>query len=181
MDRFIDGFEAQYGKKIPGDVKEALYLFFYGHPRIDEILNNPVITGSLSDRELQYVTKRHRLTKSLLEKYNSSLPTLLLDWFKDNIGDLADFCFSRGLARDKENWADFVWYINLLGEDDFDEIYATSDIRNASDKSKDLVFYGDRGGGTTIQLPFGFVQWHLFQIQFHHGLGKLYEIIPDSK
>ncbi len=181
VDRFIAGFEAQYGETIPNDVKEALYLFFYGHPKIDSILNDTSIVGSLSAKELKYVTKRRRLTRDLLEKYDVSMVDSLLEWFKKNIGLLADFCFSRGLAKNESDWADFVWYINLLGEDDFDDIYSIPDIKKAVENSKDLVFYGDRGGGTTIQLPFGFVQWHLCQIQFHHGLGKLFEIIPNSK
>jgi len=181
VDRFIAGFEAQYKKNIPGEVKEALYLFFYGHSEIDSILKDPAIVGDLNAKDLHYVTKRRRLTKDLLEKYDSSKVYALLNWFKENIGLLADFCFSRGLAKNSSDWADYVWYINLLGEDDFNEIYSISDIKAAAEDSKDLVFYGDRGGGTTIQLPFGFVQWHLCQIQFHHGLGKLYEIIPESK
>ena len=101
-------------------------------------------------------------------------------WFDENKGLIADFCFSKGLAANKEDWAEYVWYINLLGEDDFDVIYPINDIVKAVDLSSDMVLYGNRQGGTTIQLPFGFVQWHLEQIQFHHNLDKIVEIIPNG-
>lgn len=180
VDRFIAGFEKHFNKTIPDDVKEALHLFFFGHPNIESILQDPNITGDLSAKALHYVKKRSRLTETLLRRYNSGMADSLLAWFDENKGHLADFCFSKGLAANKEDWADYVWYINLLGEDDFDDIYPIKEIVDAVDSSSDKVFYGNRRGGTTIQLPFGFVQWHLEQIQFHHGLGKLFEIIPNS-
>ena len=35
------------------------------------------------------------------------------------------------------------------------------------------TFFGTTNGGTTIQLPFGFVQWHQHQMQFHHNYYKI--------
>ena len=47
--------------------------------------------------------------------------------------------------------------------------------KHASDGTE----YGNVGGGTTIQLPFGFVQWHSptkkipGDMQFHHNHEKI--------
>ncbi|MBP5517462.1 MAG: hypothetical protein J6X91_02205 [Bacteroidales bacterium] len=180
VDRFIAGFELHFKKIIPKDVKEALYLFFFGHTQTDKILEDPTITGDLSTHALRYVKKRHRLTETLLRRYNSNMADALISWFNENKGLIADFCFSKGLAANKGDWADYVWYINLLGEDSFDTIYPINDIVYAVDLSSDKVFYGNRQGGTTIQLPFGFVQWHQEQIQFHHNLDKIVEILPNG-
>ena len=104
----------------------------------------------------------------------------LLNWFKDNIDKIADFCFSRGLAKDSSNWAQYVWYINLLGEDNVDTIFSITDIKSAVIKHKELVFPSKQNGGSTTQLPFGFVQWHQAKMQFHHKFEKLAEIVTDK-
>ena len=56
-------------------------------------------------------------------------------------------------------------------------------LQNAANQN---TFYGKVGGGTTIQLPFGFVQWHSptkkipGDMQFHHGYEKIKELV-DKK
>ena len=40
-----------------------------------------------------------------------------------------------------------------------------------------MIVPGKTLGGTTIQLPFGFVQWHQGQIQFHHNLDLMRKIL----
>ena len=39
------------------------------------------------------------------------------------------------------------------------------------------ITYGNNNGGTTIQLPFGFVQWHKGQMQFHHSYEKIRNLL----
>ena len=39
------------------------------------------------------------------------------------------------------------------------------------------TYYSSTNGGTTIQLPFGFVQWHKGQLQFHHSFYKLCDML----
>ena len=41
---------------------------------------------------------------------------------------------------------------------------------------KEMIEPGQTRGGTTIKLPFGFVQWHQGQIQFHHNLDLIKKI-----
>ena len=83
-----------------------------------------------------------------------------------------------GAAYDSNEWSDFIWYINLLGENNTDNILFIEDICNAvQNVAYQETYYGSLHGGTTIQLPFGFVQWHQKQLQFHHNYDKLYDIL----
>ncbi len=100
-----------------------------------------------------------------------------LQWIKDNIDRITEFCFSRGLASQSSEWAEYVWYINLLGEDDIDVIFKVSDITDAMRLNQEKVFASHVNGGSTIRLPFGFVQWHQRKMQFHHDLALLSECV----
>ena len=83
-----------------------------------------------------------------------------------------------GAVRQRDEWSEFVWYVNFLGEHNVDEIFPIEKICNASMKvAENEVYYGDKNGGTTIHLPFGFVQWHQKQMQFHHDFNKINDLL----
>lgn len=178
--RFINGFEIQYNKTIPERIKKAIYLF-WGYS--DDVSG---IVDSIGTKK-PYETRKHRLVADTLKIYDETLYCDLLQWFKDNMYDIANFCFSKGLARNEHDWATVVWYKNELGENQVDEIFVIDDLctllQNAANQN---TFYGKVGGGTTIQLPFGFVQWHSptkkipGDMQFHHGYEKIEELV-DKK
>ena len=66
----------------------------------------------------------------------------------------------------------------MLGEDDTDEIFDIEDICKISKNNANTeIMYGTTNGGTTIQLPFGFVQWHQHQLQFHHQYCKIKKLL----
>lgn len=167
-DRFVRGFEAQYDVEIPAEVKRAIALFWGTTDDVDIIISD-------CGTKTTYERRKHRLVATTLQKYDEKLYDALLCWFKDNIGVIADFCFSRGLALNSSDWADVVWYKNGLGENEVDEIYLISELcEQVEAAAESATFYGKVGGGTTIQLPFGFVQWHSptkkipGDMQFHH-------------
>lgn len=180
VERFIDGFEKQFKKTIPSQIKELLYIYFYGSPQTDSLLNNPKVISGETQALVSYQKRHNRLVWTSLYNWDKGKADSLLKWFKDNIADIAEFCFSRGLAANQKDWAQYVWYINLLGEDDFDEIYSIADIKSAMSTHTDEIFPSSQNGGSTTQLPFGFVQWHQQKMQFHHSLGKLSEIITSN-
>ena len=180
VERFIDGFEKQFKKTIPSQIKELLYIYFYGSPQTDSLLNNPKVISGETQSLVSYQKRHNRLVWTSLYNWDKDKADSLLKWFKDNIADIAEFCFSRGLAADQKDWAQYVWYINLLGEDDFDEIYSIADIKSAMSAHTDEIFPSSLNGGSTTQLPFGFVQWHQKKMQFHHSLEKLSEIITNN-
>lgn len=179
VERFIEGFEHQFNTTINETVKEMLRLYFNGHPKIKEIIEVSNTKYKLRPNIAKYQTRKQRLVWDSLSKYNSDGSNELLNWFKENIGKIAEFCFAKGLSAKDEDWADYVWYTNLIGENALDSIYRVEDICVASQRNQDKVYIGKTLGGTTIQLPFGFVQWHQGQMQFHHNLAKIANIVEN--
>ena len=60
--------------------------------------------------------------------------------------------------------------------------YGSVGINEIIEKSKGRdVIYGTKNGGTTIQLPFGHLQFHQGGLQFHHNYEKIKELISERK
>lgn len=166
---FIRGMERQYNITIPDNVKRAIQLFWGSAADVVEIVNQYSNDPTIKTYEL----RKHRLTAQTLKSYDQALYDSLLQWFKDNIYNITDFCFSRGLALERQDWASVVWYKNLLGEHDVDVMYNIADLCQNVEKHQELITYGARNGGTVINLPFGFVQWHKNSMQFHHKQAEI--------
>lgn len=174
IDRFIRGFEMQYGKRIPEQVKRAISLYFGSATDTLDIIK----LHSSANQNLEL--RKHRLVANTLKSYNETLYNSLIEWINENIVEIFDFCFAKGLAKDSDNWAQILWYKNMVGENQFDTMIYLPDIQS---KISPTAVYGIRNGGSTIQLPFGFVQWHSPRkiipgdIQFHHTYTKILELI----
>lgn len=170
IDRFIRGYEAQYRTLIPNEVKRALMLYFGSAQDIPEIVKE------YASSNIPLQVRKHRLVAETLNSYDPTLAGLLLFWMDSNMENIFDFCFSRGLAQNPEDWAHVLWYRNLLGEFSFDTMINLQETPKMCFSS---CFYGKRNGGSTIQLPFGFVQWHSptksipGSMQFHHSYAKI--------
>ena len=173
---FIDTFEKQFKVKIPTDVQRAINLFWAVADDAVAIIEE---FGDKSNSKNYNLQLRHKsLNATTLKAYDKHLYDALLSWFTDNAYKLAKLSFSMGAVRDHSEWSDFVWYINLLGENNVDDIFLIEDVCNAAqDVAHEETYYGSSYGGTTIQLPFGFVQWHQGQLQFHHDYNKLKNIL----
>ena len=110
--------------------------------------------------------------------YDKNLANDLLDWFKSNIYELTKLSFAMGAAKNSSEWSDFVWYKNMLKENKVDNIIPINNICKMAYKHRETeVYFGDKNGGTTIQLPFGFVQWHQSKMQFHHNYKKIINLL----
>lgn len=173
---FIDTFEKQFDVKIPLDVQRAINLFWAAAEDAVEIIDE---FGDRRNSKNFNLQMRHKsLNATTLKAYDEHLYNVLLDWFSDNAYELAKLSFSMGAVRDSDEWSDFVWYINLLGENNADDIFFIEDICNAvQNVAQSETYYGSSYGGTTIQLPFGFVQWHQSQLQFHHDYDKICNLL----
>lgn len=174
ISRFIEGFEKQYHTTLDTHTKRALQLYFGSAEDTEDIIKK--IRSKNMDLEL----RKHRLVADTLRIYDEKLYLNLLSWFNTNVAKIYDFCFSKGLAKHQSDHAEIVWYKNLIGENEMDKMFYLPDIiknipMNAS--------YGTRNGGSTIQLPFGFVQWHSPKkvipgnMQFHHSFEKMSDLI----
>lgn len=176
---FIDTFEKQFNIKIPSDVQRAINLFWAAADDAVEIINK---FGDRSRQKSFNLQIRHKsLNATTLRAYDGHLYNALSLWFADHAYELAKLSFSMGAVCDCNEWSDFVWYINLINENDTDDIFSIEDICRAVRKfAHQETFYGHLFGGTTIQLPFGFVQWHQGQLQFHHDYCKICNILKMS-
>jgi len=67
IDRFIEGFEIQYKKSIPSDVKRALSLYFGSADDTLDIVN----TYASENKNLE--TRKHRLVAETLKAYDKNL------------------------------------------------------------------------------------------------------------
>ena len=170
VERFIKGFEKQYNKVIPERVKRAISLYWGSAEDTQAIIKEHAVV----EKNLQL--RKNRLVNDTLQRYNPDLSNMLINWFKDNIAEIFDYCFIRGLACNKNCWANVIWYKNLIPgeENDVEDLMLNlEEIREKIKASSNLVEYGKKNGGSTIQLPFGFVQWHQRQMQFHHNEEKI--------
>ena len=173
---FIDTFEKQFNAIIPVDVQRAINLFWAAADDAVSIIEEFGDRNIGKNYDLQL---RHKsLNATTLKSYDEHLYNALLAWFTDNAYQLSKLSFSMGAARDHREWSDFVWYINLIGENCTDDIFLIEDVCNAVQSvAQKETYYGTSYRGTTIQLPFGFVQWHQGQLQFHHSYDKLCSIL----
>lgn len=177
LNRFIEGFQKQFNTKIDENVVEALNLFFGNSEKIKNIVNDPKFQN-IPAKIKKYEIRKNRLTYETLRLYNNRLAEILIDWFRENIANLFLFCFEKGLGLEKNDWAHFILYLNLVEEDvNIDNIFSIKQLflnyKNLSSQKKEKIIFGDRNGGTTIILPFGSVQWHLKQLQFRHEITSL--------
>ena len=174
VDRFIEGFEKQFKKVIPVNVKRAISLYW------GTASDTKTIAEEYGGANIAYELRKHRIVKETLDRYDSALSKALIDWFNDNILEIFDFCFSMGLATNESDWANVIWYRNELAENDMDDLYYIEDIKK---KLTQTAEYGNKTGGSTIQLPFGFVQWHSPRkiipgcMQFHHSYEKIKKLM----
>ena len=175
---FLRVFEAQFHKIIPETVKRAIELFWAAADDATEIIEQ--FGNKVETRNYEMQLRHKSLNATTLKNYDPSLYAGLLQWFRENAYDLAKLSFTMGAAADRSEWSEFVWYINLLGENDVDDVFHIEDICRAAVETADSnTFYGDTNGGTTIQLPFGFVQWHQAQLQFRHSYEKISSLLSQ--
>lgn len=175
VDRFIDGFEIHFKKEIPEKIKKAIHLFWgldYKNFIIDDIIID-YGTNTI------YENRKHRIVAKTLEVYDSSLNSSLINWFKENIYEITLFCFSYGLVKDNKYFAEYIWYTNFVDDENLDILFNIEDIAKLSKEHNDKIYFGKKNGGSTISLPFGFVQWHQGKMQFHHNLDSIQELFKD--
>ena len=177
---FIDTFEKQFDKPIPKNVKRAINLFWKAADDAVSIIEEYSDKTNVKHYDLQI---RHKsLNASTLERYDKNLYNALIQWFIDNAYEIAKLSFSMGAVKCVDEWPHFIWYINLLNENNTDDILNIDDICIATkNNAENETHFSSTNGGTTIQLPFGFVQWHQGQLQFHHNYDKLKNIVGNGE
>lgn len=173
---FFECYEKQFNKVIPENVKRAISLFWATADDAKEIIERYADKSKINEYTLQI--NHESLNAETLKNYDITLYCAMLQWFKDNAYEISLLSFASGAAKNKSDWSDHIWYINLLDENKTDEIFEIKKICVAAKKFADTeTYYGNSNGGTTIQLPFGFVQWHQRKLQFHHNYDKIKKLM----
>jgi hypothetical protein len=170
VDRFLAGYQKQFNEQIDAKVIRAFKLFFGGASDMISLLHDENLSKGKKIEVLDYELRKKRMTWKTMSAYDNELCEILIKWFQDNIRNIILFCFQRGLASNQNDWAEFVWYHNEIESGVIDSMHNIEIMAEelASESSIKQIEAGEKNGGTTIKLPFGFVQWHLSQIQFHH-------------
>lgn len=169
--RFISGYSFFFGE-IPENIVRALGLYFGSSSDVVSIINS-LDHLKYKPSLIAYMAKKNRLVAEAIKDYDAKLHEELIQWFRENIANIFYFCFSSGLAENKEMHATHIMYCNLIGEGDFRYLFDISELYEKIKTHRFDIDFGKTNGGSTIQLPFGFVQWHQHSLQFHHNLDKI--------
>ena len=178
---FIKTFEKQFNKIVPDNIKKAINLFWAGNP--EEALSIIKNYADQSKKKFYDSQIRHQsLNATTLKTYSSNMHAELLNWFYSNISEITRLSFSMGAVAIHSEWSDYIWYKNLVDDGiTIDSIFSIEELCDSiMTLSCKYIYYGEKNGGTTIQLPFGFVQWHQSKLQFHHNYEKIANIIKEK-
>lgn len=178
VDIFVRGFEVKY-EKVPDNIRESLKLIFGGSKLSWNILQDPKFIHD--DQKIRNMELRRKtLCFETFRKFDESAFNDLIQWFRNNIQQIATIIFQTGWASEQDNHADELWYKNLVDEgSSFDEVFDIDQIIQKSLDQKERIYPKTKNGGTVINLPFGWVQYHQGQMQFHHSLKQISELFVD--
>lgn len=178
---FIAAYEAQYKTTVPDNVRRALALFIGEASDSKSILDatDTSVDGEFA-RKIAY-EQNYRLVFEVIRSYDAKMAEALLDWLKTKITTVCELCFSAGAVKDREKWANVLWYKNLVDADGqgLDFLVPISRILSALEKNGDrnVVERGPKNAGSTILLPFGHLQYHLKQLEFYQQLKKIKSLL----
>lgn len=178
---FVATYEAQYNVRVPDEVKRALELFVGEALDAKTILDGTDLSVDGFEARQLSVHQNCRLMFDVIKNYDARMATNLLAWLKDRIVTVFELCFSAGAVKDRSSWATLLWYKNLVDADGqgLDYMIPIKHVMNALERNraKNLVCRGPHNAGSTIQLPFGHLQYHQRQLEFYQKLSKIREIV----
>lgn len=192
LERFVAGFEAHYGAKVPEPVQHGLRLFIgrLSDHEMSGLLRGGKPSGPIRSRDgvYQEVHQGRFVSKTLLRVAPEAWAATL-NWFRLEMPRITELCFARGLCAEDAGQAEFVWY-HLIDEtsgrlierrvvriDALIEAIAALPLEQRAS-------VGRTNGGSTIVTPFGFLQMHGPKkdnlMQFHHQLRSVKALVPGD-
>jgi hypothetical protein len=174
---FMLAYEAQYHKKVPKNVYRALSLFIGEDSESKSILDATDISVDGVKVRKQAYDQNYRLVFEVIRNYDVKMADALLEWIRTQIASIGELCFSAGAVKDREKWANVLWYKNLVDAEGqgLDFLVPIKRIITALQKNgnNNIVERGPKNAGSTIQVPFGHIQYHLKQLEFYQQLKKI--------
>ncbi len=127
--------------------------------------------------------QNNRLVFDVIHNYDPRMATALIAWLENRIVRVFELSFSAGAVKDHEKWAHVLWYKNLVDSEGqgLDFMVPMSNVMHAlaNLSGSRFVAKGPKNGGSTIQLPFGHLQYHLKQLEFYQQLAKIERLVAD--
>lgn len=178
---FVAVYEAQYHVTVPEKVCRALALFIGEAEDSKTILDaTDISVDGEKVRGIAY-DQNYRLVFEVIRNYDAKMATMLLDWLKMQIASVCELCFAAGAVKDRDKWANVLWYKNLVDADGqgLDFLVPISRIVVALSKNgrNNVVERGPKNAGSTILLPFGHLQYHKKQLEFYQQLKKIQSLL----
>lgn len=196
-DRFIRGFEAQFDRSVSNAVVEGLRLFIgplEEFEMVQALAGRPLLGGMSRSSGVPQELHQRRFVAATLDAYFREIWRETLGWFRLETHRIAELCFRRGLAAQPEHYASGLLYsINdpssgRVGNHYFALSELADRIHALAPELRAVV--GPRSGGSTVVLPFGFLQMHnprprgqvswKNQLQFHHQLKQLQALFSSG-
>ena len=175
---FIKGYEKIFGE-VPKDVTESLLLTFGGSSSVKKILTNPLYEHE-NKKIMNTQLRRQTICFDTFRKYDNTQFENLIDWMKNNVANLATIVLKTGWASDSNFHAHKLMYNNMVDENVFEnKVFDIDAIIQKSKEQKNKVFPKTKNGGTVINLPFGWLQYHQGGLQFHHSYSQVSELFVD--
>lgn len=186
--RFEAGISAQLGLAMPEAVREGLRLFIgpLDREEVERLQSERRLLGPVRAKDgLPQEIHQRRLVTATLVAHFRSIWLETVRWMARHLPEILDLCFARGLCREPAAQAEFIWYLvtdERTGKPLEDRLFSIASILDAASSLSDdrRIAIGPRNGGSTITLPFGFLQMHRpageNQMQFHHMLSSLRDL-----
>ena len=171
--RFLDILEFHLARPVDDDAQRALRLFIGGESLPISAMEVFEKGQSVSQKTTPEVSKLEKAQSRLSLHSISVVDRIgyesLLDLFRSHFEIIARLVFGLGASAELESEAQAIVYNRHAGGV---QIFRVEDIMSADTSVRQLIDRGPRNGGTTIWLPFGFLQMHRPQgqnlLQFHH-------------
>lgn len=178
---FVAVYEAQYNVTVPDKVRRALALFIGEAEDSKAILDATDISVDGEKVRCIAYEQNFRLVFEVIRNYDTKMAYMLIDWLKKQISSICELCFSAGAVKDRDKWANVLWYKNLVDADGqgLDFLVPINRIVSALVKNgdKNVVERGPKNCGSTILLPFGHLQYHQKQLEFYQQLKKIQSLL----
>ena len=169
VENFFEGLRIHYQVESTPNVKHCLELFIGSKPSlVQEFMSRHELKGPLHKSGVLLEQHQSRLVAATLATHLPDAWQETLSWMQENIGEITDLCFARGMAAKPTDWATHLWYYITDQSPQIDQVIAISDLVAAAEKNRTTVSAGPNNGGSTLNMPFGFLQMHQSQMQFHH-------------
>ncbi len=175
VESFLEGLRLHYKVDASQQVKNCLELFIGSNQHlVQEFMSRHDLRGPLHRSGIPLEQHQARLVAATLTTHLHEEWQETLSWMKANIGEITDFCFSRGMAAEPSDWATHLWYYITDQSPEIDLVVPVDDLVAAAKRNSELVSVGPNNGGSTLSMPFGFLQMHQSQMQFHHRYDLIY-------